>query len=116
VDTLTPWDGPLLTQSQSRTLAPTFINCNYCFNYCAELGEAGVKPEEVTYVVCTHGHSGCNGLFLNISYASLCPATAAPAPRFIIKRVHGVVRYNKISLQESRVRVYESVSETKPGL
>ncbi|XP_075144955.1 metallo-beta-lactamase domain-containing protein 1 [Haematobia irritans] len=47
VDTMTAWDGDIIKDS---------------------LAKIGIRPEDVNYVVCTHGHSdhiGCNYLFLN---------------------------------------------------
>lgn len=50
VDTMTPWDGE---------------------NICKALQKLSISPEEIGYVICTHGHSdhtGCNYLFKNAKH------------------------------------------------
>lgn len=50
VDTMTPWDGKLITDA---------------------LSAYSILPDKVKYVVCTHGHSdhtGCNYLFQNAQH------------------------------------------------
>src|SRR5581483_1283012 len=66
VDTLTPWDGPLILES-NFTISYNILLVHKFF-YCAELSELNITPDAITCVVSTHGHSdhnGNNNLFLN---------------------------------------------------
>ncbi|XP_059217855.1 metallo-beta-lactamase domain-containing protein 1 [Stomoxys calcitrans] len=50
VDTMTAWDGNVIKEA---------------------LGKIGLNPQDIDFVVCTHGHSdhvGCNYLFLNAKW------------------------------------------------
>lgn len=72
VDTRTAWDGEALVAGSNANLSTRFRfrkppPMNLYF-FSAELAKHSIRPNEITHVVCTHGHSdhiGCNYLFLD---------------------------------------------------
>lgn len=66
VDTRTAWDGDELVAGNGRACSRSKLLLNVPL--LAGLAKHSVRPNEITHVVCTHGHSdhiGCNYLFLN---------------------------------------------------
>lgn len=77
VDTRTAWDGNEIVSGMhyQNEFYFVFVILNFyfielfcCFFFSTELKKYNVNTDDITHVVCTHGHSdhiGCNYLFVN---------------------------------------------------